>query len=173
MMFKSKTTHITRLQSTFHEWYRSQMLFSPREYRNKKDCSVKWIMNSQPTALSNQLLTTILRYTEIQVFYNFTKSKSFLWKTKKTLQAPVQYEMMLYHWMYTKWSHNMLSSLVGHFTYFSINFRWNSERSGSLMKPLDLPSSPLAQFLKTTSSSHLQWYKDNECETNSDVSYIV
>ena len=41
-------------------------------------------------------------------------------------------------------------------TYFSMNFLWNSDRSVSLIKPRDLRvSSPLAQFLNTTSSSHL------------------
>ena len=41
-------------------------------------------------------------------------------------------------------------------TYFSMNFLWNSDRSVSLIKPRDLrASSPLAQFLNTTSSSHL------------------
>ena len=44
-----------------------------------------------------------------------------------------------------------------HLMYFDMNFLWNSERSVSLINRSFLPSSswPLAQFLKTTSSSHL------------------
>lgn len=45
----------------------------------------------------------------------------------------------------------------GYFMYFSMNFLWNSERSVSFMNALFfLSSSPFAQFLNTTSSSHLQ-----------------
>lgn len=50
------------------------------------------------------------------------------------------------------------SKQVFYFTYFSINFLWNSERSVSLTKRFSFraSSTPLAQFLNTTSSSHLK-----------------
>ena len=62
--------------------------------------------------------------------------------------------------------HNSVyNSLFGkqafHFTYFSMNFVWNSERSVSLTNPLESPP-PRAQFLKTTSSSHLKNKTDND-----------
>lgn len=45
-----------------------------------------------------------------------------------------------------------------YFTYFSMNFLWNSERRVSLTKRFSFrdSSTPFAQFLKTTSSSHLK-----------------
>lgn len=42
-----------------------------------------------------------------------------------------------------------------HRTYLVMNRRWNSDRSVSLTKPFSDLSSIFAQFLKTTSSSHL------------------
>ena len=49
--------------------------------------------------------------------------------------------------------------------YFSMNFLWNSDRKASLMYPLVPRDSPFAQFLNTTSSSHLQTYVHTETMT--------
>lgn len=48
--------------------------------------------------------------------------------------------------------------------YFSMNFLWNSDRSVSFTNLLSFfwSSIPFAQFLKTTSSSHLKGRKENK-----------
>ena len=50
-----------------------------------------------------------------------------------------------------------------YFVYFSMNFLWNSDRSVSFTNLLSFfwSSTPFAQFLKTTSSSHLKEKKRN------------
>lgn len=61
--------------------------------------------------------------------------------------------------------------------YFSMNFLWNSDLKLSLIKVLSFfLSSPEAQFLKTTSSSHLKLTKTNlwnTAEQNTDLSHIA
>lgn len=56
-----------------------------------------------------------------------------------------------------------------YFTYFSMNFLWNSERRVSLTKRFSrrASSTPFAQFLNTTSSSHLR-----EKETGEDIKQL-
>ena len=63
-----------------------------------------------------------------------------------------------------------LQSLIKHIKlyyliYFSMNFLWNSDRSVSFTNLLSFfwSSTPFAQFLKTTSSSHLKRKKKTEC----------
>lgn len=58
----------------------------------------------------------------------------------------------------------------GYLMYFSMNFLWNSDLKVSLMNALFfLSSSPFAQFLNTTSSSHLH-KKKNELYLHFSVS---
>lgn len=63
----------------------------------------------------------------------------------------------------------ILQSLIKHIKlyyliYFSMNFLWNSDRSVSFTNLLSFfwSSTPFAQFLKTTSSSHLKGKKKTE-----------
>jgi len=58
---------------------------------------------------------------------------------------------------------SLIQRFKAHLTYFSINLRWNSDLKVSFTKCcFDLSISPLAQFLKTTSSSHLE--NDRRCQ---------
>lgn len=56
--------------------------------------------------------------------------------------------------------------------YFSMNFLWNSDRSVSFTNLLSFfwSSTPFAQFLKTTSSSHLKEKKETEHSYNACLS---
>jgi len=62
-----------------------------------------------------------------------------------------------------RWTINVMNAATDdrkwwcYLMYLSMNFLWNSDRRASFINPRNLlSSSPLAQFLNTTSSSHLK-----------------
>ena len=105
-------------------------------------------------------------------FYIFTIWRIFPWTFYNFILWHILpwtfYEALIVkcHW-WTPWIKVHDNWYFYYLTYFSMNFLWNSDRKVSLMKPLFfLASSPLAQFLNTTSSSHLSKWEEEIWSTD-------
>ena len=103
-----------------------------------KNCCNKTCIKQSPTCAVCRLRIGILSCTLSQYTENSHGPCSNKWKANRLFV------------------HSVNSVWIFHLMYFSMNFLWKSDRRVSLMKRRSfLSTSPRAQFLKTTSSSHL------------------